>query len=401
MKKALPSPRKGRVRHFVELPGAAGPRWFWQPSSKLRAAGWRARRLPGPTLGEALAQAEDVNRELDAWRANAQQGRRPPRPPAGTVAALIADYRASRWWEALAPATRREYGWALEAIGQWAGDQPVRAITPPAILAWHAALARRVEGRGKARRVVETPARAMAAVRVLRLLLQVGVRLGHVPTNAAAQLGLAVRRQREPVLWTPELLAHMVATADALGWRSQGTAMLINAWAGQRQADVLAFPAWQAADGALVLRQSKRGRRVALPLHLVPALVERLRAERARPGALASATHLLLHDRTGRPWHSHTFSHTFAEIREAAAKGDAKLGIAAMPECANLRWMELRHSAVTHLYQAGVDALEIATITGHAPGSVRDIINKHYLIRDRLTAEGAFRKRLEKEGEGA
>lgn len=379
------------VRHLVEQPGAHGPRWFWQPSTKLRALGWRPRRLDGPTLAEAMAQAEAINAELDAWRI--QQALGTPakgRPAAGTVAALIVDYKESRWWQGLAPRTRRDYGWALDAIATWAGDQPVRAITPPAVQAFHAGLARRVHGRGKHRRVIETPAKAAAAVRVLRLLLQVGVRLGYVATNAAARPGIAVQRQREPVLWTAPMLAHMVATADALGWHSQATAMTLNAWIGQRQADVLALPPWQFEAGALVLRQGKRGRKVSLPVHLVPHLVARLQQERARANALASTRFLLLHEGTGQRWNEYTFGHVFAAIRAEAAK--------TMPECADLRWMELRHSAVTYLHDAGVTEIGIASITGHSVKTVRDLLDRHYLIRTAAGAENAFRMRLAKEG---
>lgn len=378
------------VRHLVELPGAHGPRWFWQPSSKLRAQGWRQRRLDVPTLAEAMAKAEEINAELDAWRlARATGAPARGRPPAGTVAALIIDYKASRWWQALAPRTQRDYGWALDAIHAWAGDQPVRAATPPAVQAFYAAQARRVEGRGRARRVIDTPAKAAAAIRVLRLLLQVGVRLGYVATNAAARPGIAITRQREPELWTPALLAHMVATADAMGWRSQGTAMLLNAWLGQRQADVLALPPWQLGDGALVLRQGKRGRRVSLPVHLVPHLVARLQQERDRPDTLRSLSHLLLHEHTGAPWNPFTFGHVFADIRAKAAE--------TMPACATLRWMELRHSAVTFLDAAGVNLHGIIAITGHSAKSAQAILDKHYLIRTSEQAERAFRMRLEKE----
>ena len=381
-----------QIRYLVERAGAHGPRWFWQPSSELRAQGWRPQRLIAATLAEAEAQAEALNAELDRRReAQAVNGRRDVLVP-GTVRALIADYRASKWWHQLAPRTQRDYGHHLDAIATWAGDMPARAITPPAVQAWHEALARRVVGTGRARQVLHRPAQAAAAVRVLSVLLSVGQRLGYVPSNAAANPGLSVQRQREPVLWRRAALDHMVATADRLGWHTQGTAMLLNYWCGQRQADVLALPPWRLETGAIVLTQRKTGRKVMLPVHLVPELVARLEAQRARQGSVASLSHLLVHDRTGKPWAAFTFSHVFAEIREVAAR--------AMPECADLRWMELRHTAVTALHGAGLDALAISTISGHTPSSVQAILDRHYLIRTKEGAERAFRARLAKEGEG-
>ena len=71
-----------------------------------------------------------------------------------------------------------------------------------------------------------------------------------------------------------------------------------------------------------------------------------------------------------------------------------------MPECDGLWFMELRHSAVTVLHEAGVDPIGIAGMTGHTEGSVRAILDKHYLIRTSRAAEGAFRKRLAGEEQG-
>lgn len=47
-----------------------------------------------------------------------------------------------------------------------------------------------------------------------------------------------------------------------------------------------------------------------------------------------------------------------------------------------------------------MDDLGISGITGHTPGSVRAILDRHYLIRTTKAAERAFRKRLAAEGEG-
>lgn len=404
-----------RIRYLIERRDDAGTRWYWQPSAELRAAGWLPQRLRTPdglpctTRADAAAAAERLNADLDAWRDGQPAPAAPGKPArgrvvAGSVAALIVDYRASRWWQQLAPRTRRDYGWCLDLIEQWAGDQPARAITGPAVQALHDSLARRVEGAGRKRRVIETPAKAAAVIRVLRLLLQVGVRLGYVTQNAAARPGLAYVRKREPQLWTQDQVRHMAATADRLGWRSVATAILVNAWIGQRVQDVLSLPPYAMDGAALVIRQGKTGRRVALPVHLVPDLVARLTAEAARPDAVRSLTHLLVHDRSGQPWKLSTFEHVFADIRDAAAAGlpetpDAP-ALAPMPSCAGLLYRELRHMAVTRMHLAGVDEQGIAGVTGHTPQSVSAMLHRHYLIRTERAAEMAFRKRLAAEGNG-
>ncbi len=386
-------------RHLIEKSGPLGPRWYWQPSTQLRAEGWRAQRLDAMDLPAAMAAAESLNQEVDAWR----QGLPAPHAPAaiartrrnqaapGSVGALIRDYKGSRWWSGLAPRTQRDYAWCLDLIGAWAADMPARAITPPAVQAFYEGQLRQVTGKGKARVVIERPAKAAAAVRVLRLLLQVGVRLGYLKDNPASRPGIGLTRQREPVLWSQAAVRHMAATADRLGWRSIGTAILLNEWLGQRVEDLLGIRAWSLEQGAIVLRQGKTGRLVSLPVHLVPHLVERLNGEAARPGGVQSLTHLLTHDRTGQPWKLFTFSHTFADVREEAAR--------TMPACAGLIFRELRHTMVTRQHEAGTDNLGIASLSGHTPGSVQAILDKHYLIRTSEAAEHAFRRRLAKEGE--
>jgi hypothetical protein len=402
-----------KIRHLVAKANAGGkPRHYWQPSAELRAEGWLPERLSDDEFA-AMARAEVLNTDVDAWRrgeaapsAPAAVKARAKKAPPGTVAALIADYKASRFWTKLAASTtRRSYEWALDAIQAWAGDQPARGITAPAVQAFYEAQLRRVEQQGPKRVVVETPAKAAAAVRVLRLLLQVGVRLGYLSSNPASRPGISLTRQREPLPWAPHQVVHMAAVADRLGWRSIGTAMIFNEWLGQREADVLKLPPMRVEGGAMIIRQGKTGRLVALPAHIVPHLVERARSEADRPGAVVSATHLLLNDRTGLPWNEHTFRHVFADIRAAAAAGVPAIGalpaIDAMPSCADLRFMELRHTAVTRLHEAEVSPLGISGITGHTEASVQAMCDKHYLVRTAKAAEGAFRKRLAAEGDGA
>jgi integrase len=396
-----------RIRYLTERPGPRGPRYFWQPSTALRARGWQLTRLPDD-FAAAVAAAEQLNARVDAWRAGTGEGpngeppgqaagkaaaQRAPRAAPGSVDALIAAYKASRFWLALAPKTQRVYAWCLEKISAWAGDAPASAITPALVEKFYQRL--QVSGEGERK---ETPAKAAAVIRVLRLLLEAGRRLEvrpgvcYVTTNAARRPGLTVRRQRQPKLWSAEDIAAMVEAADRLGWRSVGTAILLNSWIGQRLGDVLALPRWDVTSGALVFKQSKTGRAVSLPVHLVPALVERLTAEAQRPGAVQSPTHALVHDHTGKPWRPDTFSHVFAEVRAEAAK--------VRPSCADLWFMELRHTAVTRLHEAGVDALGIASITGHSEAGVSAILGRHYLVRTARAAERAFRQRLTIEREG-
>lgn len=404
-----------KVRHLVVKARKGRTLYYWQPSATLRGFGWRPMSLPSDDV-LAAAKANELNAEVDAWRRGAVGPNSPPaalercrQATAGSISALIRDYKLSTWWlDDIGDRTRDEYGTYLDLIEKWAGDVQARSITGPAVQAFYRMLLERAEGTGKDRRIIRTPSRAAAGVRVLRLLLQAGERLGYLKsgTNPAANPKIKVRRQREPQLWTPEAVIHFVEVADRLGWHSVGTAVMLNEWIGQREEDVIGLPPWAKEQGSLVLMQGKTKRRIILPIQIVAHLVARLEAELARPGRVRSLTHLLLNERTGKPWRKFTFVHVVAEIRAAAAEGlpaDAQRGLPelpGMPGMAKLWFMELRHTAVTRLHEAGVDDLGISSITGHAPNSVRAILDRHYLIRTEKAAKRAFRQRLEADGSG-
>ena len=126
------------IRYLTARPGRGGRmRYFWQPWTALRQAGFRPLRL-SDDLNEAIAQAEDMNRRLDAWRANEAPAERAgkaraERGPITTMPQLIRAYKASRFWRELKPATQAGYDKHLRALGLWAGSAPVMGISAKAV----------------------------------------------------------------------------------------------------------------------------------------------------------------------------------------------------------------------------------------------------------------------------
>lgn len=376
-----------KVRYFVEKRAAkaAGPhgrRFFWQPSAALRRAGWMPRRLPGASVHDrpaALAAAERLNAELDAWRKGTDAAPRGPVP--GTLDELIARYKASRnFQERLAPKTRRIYSQMLDLASRWAGDQYTAAITVRALQDYYDKLQAR------------TPAQANSMIRTLSMVIAWGVRMGDLDRNVAQAIE-TIPTKPAVRLWSPEAVATFVETADRLGRHSIGTAVLLNSWLGQREGDVLRLPRHLYRDGALHVTQRKTGARVELPIDLVPHLAERLRAELARQDARGvAATALIVSETTGRPYGEDNFRHRFAEIRAEAAK--------VLPEIDGLLFMWLRHTAVTRLAEANCELATIAAVTGHSLAGAQKILGR-YLVRTAELARVAFTKRLEKDADDA
>lgn len=312
----------------------------------------------------------------------------------GTVDELIQAYKASRFYRALRPATRRNYDWALEILSKWAGDEQARAITP--------VMAQELYEPMQA----VTPAKANAVMRVARLLWSAGRRIGKVSTNPFEQPGL-IGLPRSGKLWPREAVALIVQCADELGLPSIGTAVMLNEWLGQREADVLRLPRAIYRNGAIKLRQSKTGAGVELPIDMVQPLAARLEAEYARQRSKnIIATTAIVSELTGKPWNEHTFRHKLNDVRELAARisptfecdyivagRDPHAPDAYTVRMDELQFMHLRHTAVVRLAEAGCEIPLIAAITGHKLKTIEWIL-EHYLIRTGEMARQAFAKRL-------
>lgn len=396
---------KLKIRHLVEVRGLH----YWQPSATLRRLGFRPKRLSDDRTA-AIVEAEALNAEADTRRDRAPApapARRPRGPAFGSVAALIAAYRRSVYFRDLAASTQRGYDQALDRIEDWAGPEPASRITPGMAQTFY-----RERGR--------TPAFANSIMRVGRLLYAAGRRLDLVTTNPFERPAL-IGTDKSGKLWPREAIDAVVRAADALGRHSIGTAVTVNAWAGQREGDVLRMPRTLLDASTVHLRQRKTGAAVRLPLADIPVVVERVGQELERLRARgAEATTLIVSEETGRPYTSDDFRAWFRRVRDLAATGDATLGLPPAPEFAvdylvagrqtdapdayrvrldELWFMHLRHTAVVRMAEAGVDLVQIAAVTGHSEQTVQQIM-QHYAVKTATLAAQAFRRRLKHEAGG-
>lgn len=237
----------------------------------------------------------------------------------------------------------------------------------------------------------KTPTKANHVMVVLRLLYSFARRRGgteKVLDNPFMKPGLEWNRAK-PRLWTPEEIDVFAWHADKLGRWSVGTAVIVNAWIGQREGDVLSLSRATYRDGTLQFQQSKTGVDIDLPVDLVPHLAQRLSEEAARWAARkVTPTTLIASEATGRPYSIDAFGHVFREVREAVSKD--------RPEMADLWYMRLRHTAVVRLGEAGCTVPQIAAVTGHTLSSCEAILER-YNVRTRKAAASAFRQRLKAE----
>ena len=401
------------VRYLTARPGKPGEllRYFWQPSSELRAQGWKPERVPlnwasftdaGQLEDAAIARARELNDHLDQTRSKAALTATRPAPPIATrtLGDLIKLYQASEEFTGLAASTQRGYRQCLAKLSDWGADIAVRAIDTVRIQRLKKGLA-------------ATPAYANAVVRVLRLLLAFGRHQGWVYQNAAEKPGL-IDTNASGLIWPAGAVDVFVAAADAMGNHSMGTAVLLNEWLAQRQGDILRMPRSVIRNGSLVIQQSKTGAGVTLPYAMVDRLNRRMTAELARHAAREAAgapavTTIIVHEDTGRPYQTDTFRHVFARVRAKAAETQAVFEVdylmpgrdmtdpaAFQIRMEDLTFMHLRHTGVTRLAEAGCSPSLIASISGHAEASVSAIIER-YRVRTAQMARLAFQNRMDAE----
>lgn len=393
---------KVKIRYFVERLWGAQPSYYWQPAKALRAQGWRLTRLPDDRR-QAIAKAEQLNAELDAWRTGTAPiaGAGIPAPakyvePA-TLAAVIRAYKASRFFTEKRDRTKRSYQQNIDFLEAWGGDKRVAAITPATVETLYTSLYAR------------TPSKAAAVITMLRVLLEAARRQNLVTANAASKAGIKGRPPSGRI-WPPAAIDLFAEAASAAGWRSVGTAVILNNWLGQRQYDVLSLPRKAFANGRIRIRQSKTGAQVSIPdnaavrARIEAELAHQQTRQEARTAALAKkgaialpkeppAT-LLLCESTGEPWTEHYFRHVFATIRADLAKHHPELHLAdGTPiQTATLQFMHLRHTAVTALAVAGCTTLQITGITGHSIGGVNTILQRYLSVTSELADQAAAKR---------
>ena len=339
------------VRKRLAAGGRGKPIYYWCPSKRLRDQGWPIIRL-SDQREQALLEAEKHNAELDRWYS---KGLPTPGPKPGTVSALVRRYRADEAFSNLAQRTKRDYLQHLDLIEEWAGDKPVKAITRRAVQAYRRGMA-------------DKPWRANAILRTLRIVLQFAVDEGELRENPATRF----RQFRTPPrqqIWSIEDEERFLAAAQTLARPSMVLAYALGIYTAQRGCDIVCL-SWTAYNGETIrLRQSKTDKWVEIPVApALKALVE------ATPRV---STQILVSEATEKPYSEDHFRHTFARIMAKAGLKD-------------LRFQDLRRTAVVRLAEMGATTARITAITGHSDAEGNRIIET-YMPRTRRMAEDAVK----------
>lgn len=419
----------------------------WEPGPGLRKAGWRGLDLKDErgqwhSEGASIDQARAVNQAVAAWRAgqlvNPAFEAIAPAGAAATpalsrqqkldrrsIGALIDAYLASKEFKGaptkvngvtvmsggLAVSTQKEYASKLSRlVDVLAGYvvQPADDAPPEEIAAYER---ERAEIRAMSIDVLEPPPFDAPDKPLLYLAYwKMREKAGHHMANgtlrvASAWLDWCMRIERAARLNAAKLvdmqeapgrlrvgswdeLAALLEAADALGLPSIGDAVVLGVDLSWNQGDRLALT-WDKISKEHRVRgvRRKTGRAGETRL-LEPLGIARLAKIRARQAALYGEgnthTHVIVCERTGAPWKSDHYRHAFAEVRAKAAES--------APSCATLNDQDLRDTAVTMAYEAGLTEAEIASRTLHSLKRIREILDAHYGEITRTVGDNGAKK---------
>lgn len=285
--------------------------WYY-----FRAGGVR-QALPGdPSSPEFQERYKALLATVDVMRTPAA---------AGSIDALIADYKRSPDYARLGAKTRISYARELDrlaTIGKYRASDLKRIH----ILKMRDALADR-------------PRTADLFVQVTRRLLSWAVDRGYLEINPLLRVSL-INAPESHLPWSEEQCAIFEASGPPSALM---TGYMLGRYTGQRRSDVLRMARNQYDGAGIVVNQGKTGAELWIPAH------DRLRAYL---DALPVDVGLLITTARGRPWHEDSFTHAFGAHLERIGLGE-------------LCFHGLRHHSATALAEAGCSEREIQAITGH------------------------------------
>jgi integrase len=363
----------------------------WQARWRLAGVWYTARRDSdgGPRTFSTKRQAESY---LSWVRTEVEAGRwKPPTAKAAGKTPSLREY-ADAWLTSrdLAPTTRDHYRQLLvQHIYPTFGDVAVTAITPAAVRAWHAGLARGARGS----RMADRPTARAHAYGLLRTVLNTAVADELIPANPCRVRGAGQAKRVRRI--KPASLAELEALTAAMPEQYR-LMVLLASWCGLRFGElaelrrsdvdlrtgvvnvrraVVRVTASDETAGTKLVRQVKgpksdAGRRdVAIPPHLLPAVEDHLKRH-----AQVGAQGLLFPAARGGHLAPSTLYGIFSPARKAAARPD-------------LRFHDLRHTGATLAAATGATLAELMARLGHStPGAAM-----HYqhasADRDRVIAE--------------
>lgn len=308
-----------------------------------RAEYWYAWRGGPKILSESASTARLLDLKVkaaagEAGRRYHEEHERRVEPVKGTIAGLVQQWKASEAFKAQGERTKADARKHLDVIVADLGDMRIRALEArrarKVLLDWRL-------------RYKATPRTADHYMDALAKMLVWARDEGHTSADPLRRWKRLYSVDRSEIVWKAEEIEAVCAQAEP----ELQLAILLAAYSGLRQGDLLTLTWSSIGPKAITRRTRKKGRVVDVPitrtLRKILALCDQ------------GSPYLLTKD--GAPWKASTLAKRFSLARAAAAK--------ACPSIKGKRWHDFRGTYATELARSGVDDAKIDQIMGWKPGS--------------------------------
>jgi integrase len=269
-------------------------------------------------------------------------------PDQGRFLAIIAAYKASEDYKKLADSTKRNWSRWLDRIGEYYGDLRIAQFDRPEKIR---PIIRRWRGQW-----ADTPRNADYGMQVLSRVLSYAVDpLGKIAGNPCEGIKQLYSGDRSDIIWTHSDIAELKRSCAS----EIAHALDLAAATGLRLGDLLRLSWSHIGDDAIILTtgKSKHRRQALIPLY------GELQAILA---AIPRRSTVILTNSLERPWTVNGFGTAFNRAKIAAGISDR-----------DLHFHDLRGTAATKFYTAGLPERVIAEIMGWEEDYVAKIIRRY------------------------
>ncbi|RUU30398.1 site-specific integrase [Mesorhizobium sp. M6A.T.Ce.TU.016.01.1.1] len=272
---------------------------------------------------------------------------------------LITQYKASADYRKLAESTRRNWGPWLDRIAGHFGELRIAQFDRPEkirpiIRRWRAAYA-------------ETPRSADYGIQVLSRVLSYAVDpLGKIGSNPCEGVRQLYSGSRSEIIWTDNDVEHLKKTCSA----EIAYALDLAACTGLRVGDLIRL-SWSHVDEDAITIATGKSR------HQREAIIPLYQELRDALGRIPKRSPVILTSSKKRPWTVNGLASSFSDAKKIAwPKGD------------DLHFHDLRGTAATKFYTAGLTEREIAEIMGweedHVSRIIRRYVSRGAAIKERI-----------------
>ena len=269
-------------------------------------------------------------------------------PDPGRFKSLVMLYRASADYKSLASSTQKNWSIWLDRVAEYFGELRIAQFDRPEKI--------RPVIRQWRNKWADKPRTADYALQVLsRVLAHAVDPLGRIAGNPCKGIKRLYSSDRSEIIWTEADIAEFKAVCT----RELAHAVDLASHTGLRLGDLIRVSWSHVGDDAIVLRtgKSRQRREAIIPLY------DDLRAVLDRIPKVATT---VLTTTKGKPWTASGLS-TAVQRAKAAASWDAK----------DLHFHDLRSTAATKFYVAGLSVRVIAEIMGWEEETVVKIIRRY------------------------